>query len=197
MGQERTRQAAQSLIDAGADCLIGFGCAGALAPNLKPGALVVSAQVCAEGEKYPVNPTLPASVWERLSRAGVRIHVGPTFCATQPVVSVADKRALHARSGALAVDMESAGVLEVAQEHGLPVFLLRIIIDAAHMALPDAVLQQVDAFGEVDVRALALSLTKSPLAIPAVLRLACASWRANRAMKRVAAGLADTVQEPA
>ena len=189
MGRQRARQAAQQLIDAGADCLTLFGVAGALAPTLEPGALVVPEQALAEEEKYAVNATLPASFRERLTATGIRIHAGSVLCVAHPVASVADKRALHARTGALAVDMESAGVLEAARDYGLPALLLRVIIDAAHIALPDAVLRRVDVFGEVDATGLALRLAKSPAEIPAVLRLASASRRATRVMQQVAAAL--------
>ena len=107
----------------------------------------------------------------------------------QPVASVGAKQETFAQTGAIAVDMESAGVFDAAQRNGLPAFVLRVIIDAAHVALPDAVLRQVDEFGEVDTPGLALGLARSPGQIPAVMRLACAARRAGRTMKQVAGPL--------
>ena len=186
MGRERARQAAQKLAGEGADCLVGFGSAGALAPVLRPGDLVLAAEIHEAGRKFTANGELIESVMKWLSRNGFTVHNGPLACAAQPVATIGAKRDLFARSGAMAVDMESAGVFDAARHNGLPAFVLRVIIDAAHVALPDAVLQRVDEFGEVDTRGLALDLARSPAQIPAVIRLACAARRAGSTMRQVA-----------
>ncbi len=185
MGREPARRAAQKLVEAGADCLAGFGTAGALAPALRPGDLVLAQEVSEAGKKYAASAELTASVRERLSRNGVTVQTGTLACAAEPVATVEAKRELFGQTGAIAVDMESAGVLDAARRNSLPAFVLRVIIDAAHVALPDAVLRRVDEFGEVDLPGLALDLARSPGQIPAVIRLACAARRAGRTMKRV------------
>ena len=186
MGREPAREAAQKLVEAGADCLAGFGTAGALAPELRPGDLVLAQEVAEAGKKYAASAELTASVRERLSRNGISVHTGTLAGAAQPVATVEAKRELFAQTGAIAVDMESAAVLDAARRNGLPAFALRTIIDAAHVALPDAVLQRVDEFGEVDAPGLALDLARSPGQIPAVIRLACAARRAGRTMTQAA-----------
>ncbi len=184
MGREPAREAAQKLVEAGADFLAGFGTAGALAPALRPGDLVLAEEVSEAGKKYAASAELTASVRERLSRNGITVHTGTLACAAEPVATVEAKRELFAQTGAIAVDMESAGVLDAARRNGLPAFVLRVIIDAARVALPDAVLQRVDEFGEVDVPGLALDLARSPGQIPAAIRLACAARRAGRTMRQ-------------
>ena len=186
MGQERARQAAQKLVEAGADCLAGFGTAGALAPELKPGDLVLAQEVSEAGKKYAASAELNATVREWLSRNGITVQTGALACAAEPVATIGAKRELFAQTGAIAVDMESAAVLDAARRNGLPAFVLRVIIDAAQVALPDAVLQRVDEFGEVDAPGLALDLARSPGQIPAVIRLACAARRAGRTMTQAA-----------
>ena len=120
-----------------------------------------------------------------------KVHGGTLACAAEPVASIGAKQELFARTGALAVDMESAGVFDAALRNGLPALALRVIIDAAHVSLPDAVLRRVDEFGEADARGLALDLARSPRQIPAVMRLACAARRAGGTMKQVATLLRD------
>ena len=193
MGRERARQAAQKLAEAGADCLVGFGTAGALAPALKPGDLVLAAEVREAGRTFTANGELTESVMKWLSRNGFTVHNGPLACAAQPVATVRDKQELFAQTGAMAVDMESAGVFDAARRNDLPAFVLRVIIDAAHVALPDTVLRRVDEFGEVDTPGLVLDLARSPGQIPAVIRLACAARRAGMTMKRVAITLPSLV----
>jgi len=186
MGRERARQAAQKLAEAGADCLAGFGSAGALAPALRAGDLVLAAEIHEAGRKFTANGELAESVMKWLSRNGFTVHNGPLACAARPVATAGDKQELFAQTGAMAVDMESAGVFDAARRNGLPAFVLRVIIDAAHVALPDTVLQRVDEFGEVDTRGLAFDLARSPAQIPAVIRLACAARRAGGTMRQVA-----------
>lgn len=186
IGRERARRAGQKLAEAGADCLAVFGIAGALAPALRPGDLVLAAEVREAGRKFTANEDLTEAVMKWLSRNGFTVHNGPLACAAHPVATVGDKQELFAQTGAMAVDMESAGVFDAARRNGLPALALRVIIDAAHVALPDVVLQRVDKFGEADTPGLALDLARSPGQIPAVIRLACAARRAGSTMRQVA-----------
>ena len=186
MGAERARQAGQQLVEAGVDCLVSFGAAGALAPTPGPGDLVAPRQVYEAGNHYAVSAALPAAVQECLSRNNVNIHTDPLACVSEPLGNAAAKQALFRQTGAVAVDMESAAVLEVAQRHGLEACVLRVIIDAAHVTIPVAALRRVDEFGRTDIPGLAGDLLRSPAQIAPVLRLACASRRAGRTLKLVA-----------
>jgi hypothetical protein len=78
--------------------IVGFGLAGALIDGLEPGVLVTAARIVDESGEV---------LWEGepLSVPGARPAV---ICAAQQVVDdPVDRRALAARSGAAAVDMES------------------------------------------------------------------------------------------
>ncbi|MCY4210046.1 MAG: hypothetical protein OXE97_03180 [Gammaproteobacteria bacterium] len=186
MGAPRARQAAQQLVEAGVNCLVSFGAAGALDPALGPGDLMAPQEVCTAGKKYTVSKTMPAAAREHLSRHNVRIHSGLLTSASEPLTSAADKQALFRQSGAIAVDMESAAVLDMAQRHGLSACVLRVILDAAHVTLPAAALRRVDAFGKADLPGLIGDLLRSSTQISPLLRLACASRRARRTMRLAA-----------
>ena len=189
MGRERARQAARRLAEENAGRLVSFGSAGALSPELRPGDLVQAQRVHEAGREYAASAALPAAVVERLSRKNVTVHTGALAHSEEPVADSNAKLALFERTGALAVDMESAGVLEAAERGGLPACVLRVITDPADMTLPAAALRRVDDFGEADVMGLGIDLATSPGQIPALLRLACASRRAAGTMKLVAQAL--------
>ena len=189
MGRERARQAARRLAAENADRLISFGSAGALSPELRPGDLVQAQQVREAGREYAASAALPAAVVERLSRKNVTVHTGALAHSEEPVAGTSAKLALFERTGALAVDMESAGVIEAAEHGGLPACVLRVITDPADMTLPAAALRRVDDFGKADVMGLGIDLVTSPGQIPALLRLACASRRAAVTMKLAARAL--------
>ncbi|OXH80958.1 hypothetical protein CA830_42245, partial [Burkholderia multivorans] len=86
-----------------------FGTAGGLAPDLKPGALVVAdavdgpfgrVQTDADWSARLVVALHDTPVWTRVSR-------GAIAAVTAPVVTEQEKASLHRAKGALAVDMES------------------------------------------------------------------------------------------
>ncbi len=183
MGASRTQQAAQRLIAAGVDGLLSFGTAGALQPALRPGDLIVPRQVCTAGKKYTVSAAVPTA---HLTRHNVRIHDGLLAGVPEPLVSATAKQALFRQAGAIAVDMESATVLDIAQRHGLAAGVLRVILDAAHITLPAAARRRVDAFGNTDLPGLIGDLLRSPAQIPPLLRLAGASRQARRTMQLAA-----------
>ncbi len=86
------------------------GFAGALAPKLSLGDIVM--------EELP-------------SQAPCRI-----ISTDLPVETAAAKRALHAQTGAQAVDMETQAVARVCAERSVPLLAVRVISDAAETDLP-------------------------------------------------------------
>ena len=144
-----------------------------------------------EDRTYPVTAALPAQARQRLSRQNIPIHTGPLACTDEAVSGSAGKRRLFEQTGAIAVDMESAGVLEAAQENGLQGYAVRVIVDPADLALPEIVLRRVDDYGRLNGLALGLRLVTSPGQIPDMVRLARASHQAGKTMRLVAAGLLD------
>ena len=191
MGRERAQQAAHTLIEENVDRLISFGSAGALAPELKPGDLVQPGEVLDAGRRYTVNTFLSEAARQRLAQQSIAVRDGPLACVDEVAASTDAKQALYRQTGAVAVDMESAGILEAAGHEGLPVSVLRVITDSADMALPAAILRRVDDFGRIDGPGLGLELLTSPGQIPAALRLACASRRAGKIMRIVAQEVLD------
>lgn len=190
-GRERAKQAAHKLIEENADRLISFGSAGALSPELKPGDLVQAEEVSGAGRKYAVTACLPEPARQRLARQDIAVRAGSMACADKEVATTDAKQELFRQTGAIAVDMESAGILEAAQHEGLPVSVLRVITDSTEMALPAAILRRIDAYGRINAPGLGLDLVTSPAQIPGAIRLGCASRRARRTMKLLARELLD------
>ena len=210
MGRDKANRAAQKLIEENASCLISFGTAGALSPALKPGDLVQPEgvldmgrsrlpvfnntdnletqpeEVPSAGRRYDVNACLPAATRQRLSQHNISVHSGPLVSMDEEIATTDAKLKLSQQTGAIAVDMETAGILDAAEHHGLPASALRIITDSADMAIPDAILRRINDFGEVNGPGLVIDLIMSPGQIPAVLCLGRASRRAGKTMNLVA-----------
>jgi adenosylhomocysteine nucleosidase len=150
--------------------LVSFGLAGALAPGLEPGTLVTAERVVdAEGKTLWEGRALPVP--------GARTIV---LCAAGGVVDdPREREALAARTGAVAVDMESGRIAASGRLAGV----VRAISDTAsrpvgHLARaarPD---------GGVDLAALLQAFATEPLT---AFRAARGAGRAFRALDRAAA----------
>ncbi|WP_267847918.1 hypothetical protein [Robbsia betulipollinis] len=103
-----------------------------------------------------------------------------------PVVSAAQKQLLHRRTGAAAVDMESAALARVAATHGLPFVVCRVVIDRASHTLPAAALAGMHADGGTRILPVIASLLRHPAQLPSLLALANDARRARRTMTGLA-----------
>ncbi|GAA3081401.1 hypothetical protein GCM10010464_51840 [Pseudonocardia yunnanensis] len=127
-GPRRSRAAAHRIAAGGARPVLVAGVAGALDARLRPGDLVVADEVRGDGvEPVMVPSAVPLAA--ALRRVGLRVHVGPVF--SSPSVVDGDRRSELARTGALAVDMESAWLADAAA--GGPFAVVRAVVDT-----PDA-----------------------------------------------------------
>jgi 4-hydroxy-3-methylbut-2-enyl diphosphate reductase len=130
MGHARARRAAESLaseIEPGAAVVLA-GVSGGLDPSLRPGEIVVATSVRApDGEELVLSASDAGAVASELRRAGRSVHLGPIVSSTTLVHG--ERRAELSRSGALAVDMESAWVARALAGHRL--VIVRLVADTA------------------------------------------------------------------
>ncbi len=169
----RTSASAKSFLDAGAEGLISFGIAGALAPSLAAGALLLPRVVIAEnGARYSVDAAWRDRVAGMLARAGLRAEPGDILGADAAVASAERKAALYRATGAVAVDLESHLVAQAAQEARRPFLVLRAVADPSSRTLPDAAVNGLAENGAPALGRVLASLLRNPAQIAALLRLA-------------------------
>jgi adenosylhomocysteine nucleosidase len=114
--------------------VVSCGFAGGLDAALSAGDLVLATAVRGAGGDALAAPESPREA-AAAALEGVRCLQGELVCTASVAASPEEKRAL-ARSGALAVDMESYGVARAAVEAGVPWLALRAIVDPLGSALP-------------------------------------------------------------
>jgi 4-hydroxy-3-methylbut-2-enyl diphosphate reductase len=127
IGRRRSERAASDpRVGAHANGVAIAGIAGGLAPSARPGDVVV-ASVLLHVDGRTVRP-LPGAplLAAALRRDGLTVHVGPVVSSERPVTGIARSELAH-RSGALAVDMESAWLAAMAGE--LPLAVVRTVAD--------------------------------------------------------------------
>src|SRR5262249_17149324 len=122
---------------------------------------------------------------ERLS-ATIEARAGRLVTTAKSVGSVEDKAELFRTTGAVAVDMESAAVAEVAEQHGLPFLAVRVVVDSAADSLPRAVTPGADSEGHLQIWRLIGTLAMAPNELAPLIRLARRYRAANRSLATVA-----------
>jgi adenosylhomocysteine nucleosidase len=190
MGGRLAAAASRRLVEAGASRLMSFGLAGGLDPSLRAGSIVLPCEVVSRaGARFSTSIE-----WrERLGLAigNTRpVAGGKLLASAQSIDAVADKSAAFRDTGAVAVDMESLAIAEVADDARVPFVALRAIVDTALDALPGAVVA-ASRGGQVNIPRLIAGLAAAPLDLPALIRLARRYRAAMRSLTAAAhAGLA-------
>jgi len=156
--------------------VVSAGACGALAPELAVGALVVPQVVLAPDGRRLATTRL----------AGLSPH-GVLVCVERVVEDAAAKSRLWLETGALAVDMESAAILDWAAAHGAPAAVVRAVSDPAGRGVPADLARVVEDDGRVrPLRAVSAVLARpGALADAMALRTGTAA-----ALKTIAATLA-------
>ncbi len=162
--------------------VLSIGLAGGLDPELAVGTLVIGTGVAG----HAADPD-----WaQRLLAANPGAVTGAVAGVASPAATVAEKARLHAGTGAVAVDMESHVVAEVAAAHGLGFAVLRVIGDSAADTLPAAARVPLTPDGGVRMAAVLAAVARRPWQIPALIGLAAATQASLGRLQRVSIPLA-------
>jgi adenosylhomocysteine nucleosidase len=181
VGFAAATRAAEALVRARVAALASWGMAGGLDPTLRAGRIFLPSEVIsADGMGLPT-----ARPWrERLATALAAqqpLELGRLLSSSHAIAAVAEKGALFQATGALAVDMESLAVAQIAATHGLPFIAVRVIVDTAHDALPRAVVE-ASRTGRVQTWRLIGALALAPAEFATVIRLAHQYRMASRSL---------------
>lgn len=171
-GAKRAAAAAHALLDAHApQWMFSVGFAGGLTDDLRIGDIVVADRI------------LPAAAASPDDDAGLKIdvkmandpkrglYIGRLATAGHIVQTVAEKRDIAARTGALAVDMESLTVAEVCRERKVKFLAVRAITDDCSADLPPEVLSLLGGTGTIRAGAVVGALWKRPSSYKAMWEL--------------------------
>jgi adenosylhomocysteine nucleosidase len=185
MGRAAAVAAAGALVDAGATALVSWGLAGGLDPRLQAGTICLPGVVVArDGARFATDVH-----WREILAAAISQHLrvvsGTLLTSAVAIEDVAAKAAAFAATGAIAVDIESAGVAQIAASKRLPFVAVRAIVDTAGDTLPRAVMA-AGTEGRVRLARLLFGIVRSPREIAPVMRLAQRYRAAIRALGAVA-----------
>jgi adenosylhomocysteine nucleosidase len=183
-GPARARTTAREAIADGAGALLSWGLAGGLRGDRSCGDVLVPARVLSSAGEWSTDLDWRREVVAVLGRR-FRPSDEPLYSAERVVALPQAKAELSRRTGAAAVDMESAAVAAAAALAGLPCLIIRVVADGPADALPAG----VEALVRDDGRTRPVGLWQTLLApsqIPPLLKLARRSSVARRVLCEVA-----------
>jgi adenosylhomocysteine nucleosidase len=127
--------------------VVSAGVCGGLDPALRVGDLVLPDGVVSDaGVRLPVT----GSTAQRTAAAGGASPRGGVMLTSSRIVGTPEaKAALRAATGAVAVDMESAAILEAAAARGCSSLVVRAVSDDAREALPEELMRLMGADGRI------------------------------------------------
>ncbi len=153
-----------------ASCLVSFGIAGALAPQLRPGDVVISTEVVSDSGRWQAEDSFRIRVTGLAGEIGA--IQGLVLGARHIIASSSEKRRARDATGAIAVDLESDVVAHIAVTAGIPFVVVRTIADTAHRELPPAALIPLTVSGTPNLARVLASVIRRPRQVAALFGLA-------------------------
>lgn len=179
IGAVAAARAATAGMSAGASALVSWGYAGGLAPNLTCGTLVVADRIiCTDGSVFGTDER-----WREALTACIlgqqSVRCASLLSSSTVLVDEACKSRKFRDTGAVAVDMESAAVAQVAWDWGVPFLAVRAVVDTARDTLPRAIIDAIGPEGKLRWGRLCRDVVRSPRTVQQLLHLGV-SYRAAR-----------------
>lgn len=172
VGRDRAVAGAGLLLDEGVGALIGVGISGGLSQELKAGDLVLASEVLDEGKVvYKTTGEGIDFALKTLTARGINVRQGSIVSTSNALLTADAKHDIYEKTGALAVDMESAGLAAVAVKKGVPFFILRAICDDAGEALSPDLYACLSEGGGVRPGQLIGSCIRRPAMVAEMMRL--------------------------
>ncbi|HHT9157130.1 MAG TPA: phosphorylase family protein [Candidatus Tripitaka californicus] len=197
IGPERAERATKGLLERfKIEAVLSVGYTGALRDGIRTGELVIVRNVLSRSPinqtpaRYPCHPLLTELSQKVAEENGFKVHLGDILTVTEPIKRPEDKRQAGVLTGAVAVDMEGAGVATVAREARIPFMALKVILDEVDEELKGTGL--VDGEGRADFFKAFTYLLYNPWDIIYLLRL---NRQAVRAASELARFLSVMVRE--
>jgi adenosylhomocysteine nucleosidase len=133
----------ESAITAGAKAIISLGVAGALSDTLQVGEMVVGVSVCNDGGALihcdkDWTQRIYRSLTDGPKPVTFPVSFGNVASSISPVATEGQRAALRASTAADIVDQESWIAASAAKAHGLPLAILRVVLDKSDFDLPPA-----------------------------------------------------------
>ncbi len=176
VGQSRMKNLLESISDDSVSCWISIGFAGGLCPTLQPGDCITGSKVInSSGEVYSCQD-------ECGSNSEANSHI--LYCADKVIATQEDKKRIYKKTGASAVDMESAAVAQHAIKRGEQFAWIRVISDAYDESISETVLNCISDDGFPSSLLAVKTLLSNPSTLKPFIKLGLRSALCSRRLSR-------------
>ena len=151
--------------------IVSIGYAGGLVDSLGPASLVVGTGAIRDGERIELPRDEAQQAASIAAALGIPHKSGWLLSVDKPLVTPESKRAAHADCGAIAVEMETAEVADVARRAGVACVAIRAISDTAAQSLHVAGKCVVSRRGLASLARIGVHLLRRPTLAPLAWRL--------------------------
>ncbi|MBN1581830.1 MAG: phosphorylase [Anaerolineae bacterium] len=191
IGLKRAIAATRELLSAARpSLLVSFGVAGAVRNDLRVGDVVLASGACLLDEGIPgaVLPLAPftnaarQAATQAMKRRGARLVAGTALTTLGPQVV----RDLPPATAYPVLEMETAGIAQLAAEQGIPLFALRAVSDLVEDGLPLSIQELTGEGLTPRIGKIVKSVLRRPRIIPQLVRLA---WHVEQAAENLAIAL--------
>jgi len=187
MGEDNARIAAQTLLEQNVSALLSWGTAGSLTENIQSGDLLLADSIVAnDGNKYSFDTEWNKRIANKLCNTSLIIRHGMIAHTRQVLATTEDKKRLHSETNALAVDMESLAIAQIANKEKLPCVSIRAIVDEASQCIPGTVIKNTDTFGRPALFPLFSNLILNPGLVIELIKLRSGMKAATTTLNTVA-----------
>lgn len=190
IGHESALFAAKKLTALKVDALISWGVAGAIDKTVSSGDIILANSIINEGNRYSTSEDWLSRVSEHL-QSTCMVSNGDIASSKEICASTTDKHHLLQKTGALAVDMESAAIAETATANNLDLLVIRTISDDADTSIPEAILKHTNNLGQPRIFNFMLSCILKPNQIREISSLASGYKKGLASLSEIAQVLND------
>jgi adenosylhomocysteine nucleosidase len=154
------------------DAAVSTGFCGALAPELAVADVVVATSIAGAGQRYHSLPLTTTTT-----------HYAGVICSIDHVAQTSEEKKRLRNSGAIAVEMEAAGVASKAETNDLPFYCFRAVTDLASEDMANDFNRALRSDGHFDTMLILRGTLRNPLVrLPELFRLRNRCARAASAL---------------
>jgi hypothetical protein len=194
LGAERITAKLQDVCVEPPNAIVVAGTAAGINQDYLPGDIVIYSRVINHsGQLLDLTPGLTERLRAALVETQPKLGVG--YTSSKAVTTFGEKAALRTRFQADCIDMETAAVVEFANQRAIPIAAVRIIVDPFDQAIPIAAIAGLNQDGSTNARGTIGALIKGPRQIFELLKIArqysCAMKSLARAARLLVRNLAS------
>ncbi|MBL0337741.1 MAG: hypothetical protein IPP67_00775 [Rhodospirillaceae bacterium] len=182
--EKKVKSLTQGFIEQQVEGLVSFGFAGGLDPDLDVGTVIVAKSVATlSGQEI-----LTSAKWGNKigAQLGGFYSTGTILGSKYPIIDPQQKIDVFHQTNAVAVDMESYAMAEIAHAYQIPFTIIRVILDPAQKKIHPKIAALFQADGKIDSKGIIKILLKEPKLLKEFLDLGRQFYLARRRLNYVA-----------